>query len=325
MTTENEKSETVPSWEGDVASFDSYVTRVHLYVHGIKKDEKGLCGPRLMSKLHGRAWQGVQKYDQMDSLDDVTENATTKLLKGVSQLPRYLKGKSGIPEVLASVQNIYGYQLIQQTLGVQFDKKHEHDSGHKQYQNRWQHRQKNYLAEGDDDDIGATLQEIVDQAGDDEELKMEMLEGAVYAAAQHGQRSFMQARELIRQKKTNRKFFGTKKFVAPGKGSGSQASTRGPPSSASSHHHVKKDKDSWKTDPNTMCLRRGGYGHIAKDCKAPAKLQHGRSPNTNYSDQDTIDQRPNMNYSDQDAITQDPNANCSDEHPRSDHEASPPT
>ena len=25
-----------------------------------------------------------------------------------------------------------------------------------------------------------------------------------------------------------------------------------------------------------MCLRCGGYGHIARNCKAPAKLQHGR-------------------------------------------------
>ena len=64
-----------------------------------------------------------------------------------------------------------------------------------------------------------------------EELKQELLEGGVFAAAQHGQRSFKQARELLRQKKTIRKFFGPKKFHgASGKGPGSQASTRGQPS-----------------------------------------------------------------------------------------------
>eukprot|EP00959_Pyramimonas_sp_CCMP1952_P205037 4287302-Pyramimonas_sp.AAC.1 len=72
--------------------------RIQLYVRGTKKDEKGLCGPRLMSKLHGRAWHSVQKYDQMDSVDDVEEDATTKLPKGVSQLLIYLKDKSGILE-----------------------------------------------------------------------------------------------------------------------------------------------------------------------------------------------------------------------------------
>ena len=213
-------------------------------------------------------------------------------------------------QVLASVQNKYVYHSIQQALGMQFDKKHERDNGNK-FQNRWQHRHKGFAAEGEEDfqeeedepyddgleellqdassqsvlaaaedeDVGITLQEIVDQAGDDDELRQELLEGAVFAAAQHGQRSFKQARELLRQKKTNRKFFGPRKFHgASGKGPGSQASTRGPPSAASTSSS-KLDSDAWKTDPNTMCLRFGGYGHIAKNCKAPAKLQHGRRYN----------------------------------------------
>eukprot|EP00959_Pyramimonas_sp_CCMP1952_P246712 5156481-Pyramimonas_sp.AAC.1 len=98
MTTEDQKHETVPSWDGDVASFDSYVMRVKLYVRGAKKDEKGLCGPRLMARLCGRAWQGVQKCDKLEGLDDTEEDPSTKLPKGVSQLLQYLKEKSGILE-----------------------------------------------------------------------------------------------------------------------------------------------------------------------------------------------------------------------------------
>ena len=96
MTTESDRTETVPSWDGDVTSFDSYVMRVKLYVRGTKKGEKGLCGPRLMSKLHGRAWQGVQKYEHIDTLDAVEEDPETKLHKGVSQLFQFLREKSGI-------------------------------------------------------------------------------------------------------------------------------------------------------------------------------------------------------------------------------------
>ena len=99
MTTESDRSESVPAWDGDVTSFDSYVMRVKLYVRGTKKDEKGLCGPRLMSKLHGRAWQGVQKYEHIDTLDSVEEDPDTKLPKGVSQLLKFLRDKSGILEV----------------------------------------------------------------------------------------------------------------------------------------------------------------------------------------------------------------------------------
>eukprot|EP00959_Pyramimonas_sp_CCMP1952_P304084 6364225-Pyramimonas_sp.AAC.1 len=73
--------------------------RVKLWVRGAKKDEKGFCGPRLMARLHGRAWQGVLKYDKLESLDDVEENPVRKLPKGVSQLLQCLKEKSGILEV----------------------------------------------------------------------------------------------------------------------------------------------------------------------------------------------------------------------------------
>eukprot|EP00959_Pyramimonas_sp_CCMP1952_P243266 5084912-Pyramimonas_sp.AAC.1 len=52
-----------------------------------------------MARLCGRAWQGVQKYDKLESLDDTEEDPSTKLPKGVSQLLQYLREKSGILEV----------------------------------------------------------------------------------------------------------------------------------------------------------------------------------------------------------------------------------
>eukprot|EP00959_Pyramimonas_sp_CCMP1952_P377916 7916284-Pyramimonas_sp.AAC.1 len=63
------EDETAPSWDGDVAGFDPYTIKVTLYVRGAQKDEKGLCGPRLMSKPQDRVWQGVQKYDKLDTPD----------------------------------------------------------------------------------------------------------------------------------------------------------------------------------------------------------------------------------------------------------------
>eukprot|EP00959_Pyramimonas_sp_CCMP1952_P265647 5554145-Pyramimonas_sp.AAC.1 len=65
--------------------------RVKLYVRGTKEDVKGLCGPRLTSKLHGRAWQAVQKYNKTDTLDDVEENPVTKLPKGLGQLLKHIR------------------------------------------------------------------------------------------------------------------------------------------------------------------------------------------------------------------------------------------
>eukprot|EP00959_Pyramimonas_sp_CCMP1952_P221031 4621050-Pyramimonas_sp.AAC.1 len=114
----------------------------------------------------------------------------------------------------------------------------------------WQGRSKNDAAEGDEDyseeddedeegdqhsenatalaaeedEFTSQIREIYDQAGDDQELRDELLEGAVFAAAQQGQRSFKQARELLRQKKTGRKFFGgqfgQRKGGQPAKGAG---------------------------------------------------------------------------------------------------------
>eukprot|EP00959_Pyramimonas_sp_CCMP1952_P440517 9222999-Pyramimonas_sp.AAC.1 len=61
-----------------------------------------------MAKLQGRAWQGVQKYDKLDTLGDLEEDATAKLPKGVGQLLQYLRGKSGILEAADAGKYICG-------------------------------------------------------------------------------------------------------------------------------------------------------------------------------------------------------------------------
>ena len=45
----------VPSWNGDLALWEDYVSDVHMYVAGTKYNERYLCGPRLQSRLEGPA------------------------------------------------------------------------------------------------------------------------------------------------------------------------------------------------------------------------------------------------------------------------------
>ena len=41
----------VPYWDGTTATLDAYEERVKLYVMSTKKDEKCLCGPRLLARF----------------------------------------------------------------------------------------------------------------------------------------------------------------------------------------------------------------------------------------------------------------------------------
>ena len=43
--------EIVPSWDGHSSSLDAYEERVKLYIMSTKKDEKSLCGPRLLARF----------------------------------------------------------------------------------------------------------------------------------------------------------------------------------------------------------------------------------------------------------------------------------
>jgi hypothetical protein len=43
--------EVVPSWDGTTATLDAYEERVKLYIMSTKRDEKCLCGPRLLARF----------------------------------------------------------------------------------------------------------------------------------------------------------------------------------------------------------------------------------------------------------------------------------
>ena len=43
--------EVVPSWDGHMPTLDAYEERVKLYVMSTKRDEKCLCGPRLLARF----------------------------------------------------------------------------------------------------------------------------------------------------------------------------------------------------------------------------------------------------------------------------------
>ena len=52
--------ELVPYWDGDLATWDLYKTKVRIYVDGTEWQKRYLCGPRLMQKLKGPAFQAVE-------------------------------------------------------------------------------------------------------------------------------------------------------------------------------------------------------------------------------------------------------------------------
>ncbi|CAK0853222.1 unnamed protein product [Prorocentrum cordatum] len=177
MAKEIEKSETVPIWNGDVAAIDSYVMRVKLYACGAQMDEKGLCGPRLMAKLQGRTCQGARKYDMPDPLvDDVEEDLTMKPTRQRRQHRQRTYAAEGNDDSESEDEDLDDgglNELFPDTASAP--------------------------AAADDDEIGDQLQEICDQAGDGEELRQELLEGAVFAAAQTGAReASARARALAR-------------------------------------------------------------------------------------------------------------------------------
>eukprot|EP00969_Alexandrium_andersonii_P024100 1051952-Alexandrium_andersonii.AAC.1 len=91
----------VPEWDGDLLSKDAFLLKVQLYVKGTKKDEKGTCASRVMSRLKGNAWQWVLNYPHMDTIekDTIPETSTMKLPQGMQELLDYLLEKAGAEPV----------------------------------------------------------------------------------------------------------------------------------------------------------------------------------------------------------------------------------
>eukprot|EP00969_Alexandrium_andersonii_P187690 8292966-Alexandrium_andersonii.AAC.1 len=53
-------TETVPSWNGELDSFEEYRAAVTFYVDGTERNKRSLCGPRLAGRLTGRAAAAVR-------------------------------------------------------------------------------------------------------------------------------------------------------------------------------------------------------------------------------------------------------------------------
>ncbi|CAK0799468.1 unnamed protein product [Prorocentrum cordatum] len=150
------------------------------------------------------------------------------------------------PQVLASEQYKYEHHKIQQTLGLQLDKK-------PQLQSR-----KNYAAEGEDEYYGE------DDYGDEEEPGQLDLQsdGATACALAEDEDVNYQLQDICDQAGDDRDLREVLlECAALGMGAG-----RCPPQSRGSPSQSSNSKDS-RADPNTVCFRCGGKGRIAKDSK----------------------------------------------------------
>ena len=70
--------EQVPWWDGELATWDLYNTKVRIYVDGTEWHKRYLCGPRLVQRLRGPAFQAVEGC-KPGWLSD--KNGAEKLLK----------------------------------------------------------------------------------------------------------------------------------------------------------------------------------------------------------------------------------------------------
>ena len=211
-------------------------------------------------------------------------------------------------QVLSSTQNKYDYDLIQKALRAQFDKKHlqsgEHGGGGRRdgFRRRAYFQEASYdeeepgawepectvdeEAEGEpqEDDLeedDSVLLAHVDEEGD-ENLRDELLDRAIYANISGGQRSYKQARDLLKMKRTTRQYFPMpgKAGGKSGKGTSSSSTPSSPPplaTGAALSDGRRPDRPysgKGQKGKGIQCLRCGGFGHIARNCKAPSSLQY---------------------------------------------------
>ena len=90
----------IPSWDGNPATFLSYTRKARRYVETTKKSERYLCGPRLESRLTGRA-------------ETATGRCRTGWLSdedGVERLLSYLQAKcarQALPDAGTKLSNFF--------------------------------------------------------------------------------------------------------------------------------------------------------------------------------------------------------------------------
>ena len=90
--------EVVPSWDGTTATLDAYEERVKLYIMSTKRDEKCLCGPRLLARFQ----------PESDSFRIVRETLTDAQLTA--------EDGSGGTAIVAALRVQLGPKSMQQTV-----------------------------------------------------------------------------------------------------------------------------------------------------------------------------------------------------------------
>ena len=63
----------VPTWNGDKTELATYQFDVKMYVKGIQKVDRYICGPTLIRYLGHRTKLIAQAWDQVDTVDEVDD------------------------------------------------------------------------------------------------------------------------------------------------------------------------------------------------------------------------------------------------------------
>ena len=85
MADKSNEYDFIPTWDGDPSTFLVYAKRARRYVETTRKSERYLCGPRLESRLTGRAEAATERCRGGWLSDD----------QGVERLLAYLQAKVG--------------------------------------------------------------------------------------------------------------------------------------------------------------------------------------------------------------------------------------